>query len=122
MATQNESNEKPRQTEVNREVTANEQPRDRSANMESDDAQIVPFSENDPFRAARIAETARETGELLETISCKAVGFEELDDDQIRRISEDAEERARWRPARQDGFRALLRLGRKSLTRYQRIF
>ena len=92
-----------------------------SIDLESREREIEPFSDADPWRASRISETVGETQSILDKIQAAAIGFEHLNDVELRRIYKDAEERARWRQTRQDGFDALLRLARRTPPRGQRI-
>lgn len=121
METSNKSNAEPRQEGDNTQTVNNERSSDRSSYVAAVDEQIEPFAENDPFRASRITETVREAGELLAKIQVKATGFENLNEREFRIISKDASERATWSKARSDGFTGLLRLGRGTPSRYNRI-
>jgi len=93
----------------------------RTSDMAAQVVDIVPFSENDPFRATRISETVGETASLLSEVQMEATGFQGATTEQLAALSKDAEERASWSQARQDGFVGLLRLGKPTPARSQRI-
>ena len=92
-----------------------------AANMETTAQQPPPFSEFDPFRAARYRALSSETQALCDSVSIGITGIENLNEDQLRTLQEDAEERTRWSEARSDAFSGLLRLGAKVPARGKRI-
>jgi len=93
----------------------------RTSDMAPEVVDIVPFSENDPFRATRISETVGETASLLSEVQMEASGFQGATPEQFAALSRDAAERASWSQTRQDGFIGLLRLGKPTPSRSQRI-
>ena len=121
MASSNESNEKSRNDEVKAEVKDNERVRDRGTDMESKEQQYEHFSDDDPFGAVRITALRSETAELLEPLQIEADGFERATSEQLRNLQQDAVERAKWTKTRQDGFTAILRLGRPTPPRSKRV-
>jgi len=94
---------------------------DRTSDMAPEVVDIVPFSENDPFRATRISETVGQTASLLSEVQMEASGFQGATTEQFAALSRDAEERASWSQTRQDGFVGLLRLGKSTPPRSKRI-
>ena len=114
METQSKSNSQPGPEEAKSNDSQSKTTGVQSTNLEAKDVPIVPFSENDPFRATRIAETNRQTAELCQSLSGEAVGFENADGNTVKALYQDAEERAGWSQARKDGFYGLLRLGVKT--------
>ena len=82
-----------------------------STELETKELSPAPFSEFDPFRTDRYRALNRETQTFLGELGAEAVGIEGLNEDQLRSLQEDAEERERWQPARQDAFRGIIRLG-----------
>eukprot|EP00918_Siedleckia_nematoides_P004062 GHVU01009148.1.p1 GENE.GHVU01009148.1~~GHVU01009148.1.p1 ORF type:complete len:345 (+),score=15.02 GHVU01009148.1:389-1423(+) len=92
-----------------------------TANMETTAQQPPPFSEFDPFRAARYRALSSETKALCDSVSIGITGIENLNEDQLRTLQEDAEERSRWSEARSDAFSGLLRLGATVPPRGKRV-
>lgn len=121
MATQSEIDAQSRKSQANSGTSADaEQPR-RSVDVETHIEQPEPFSEADPFRSARIAETVSETGTFLEAIQASPSGFQDLDESEFRSISRDVAERAKWSEARKDGFIGVLRLALPTPPRSKRV-
>lgn len=85
------------------------------------DERPAPFSDFDPFRTTRIDTLNSQTNEFLQGMGEKSAGLEGFNEDELRSLSSDAEERARWSEARQDAFRSILRLGAKVPARDKRI-
>ena len=97
-------------------------PEDTSGNkLETTEKQPAPFSEFDPFRATRYSTLTSETQDFLSGMGKQASGFENLDEDQLRSLYSDVEERSRWSKARQDAFTGILRLGTATPPRGNRI-
>ena len=121
MAPQNESNQKPRNEETEG-IDQDLRPVDaRSPELESEHVEPEPFSDSDPFRAARTREVVSETSGILAEVQAEPTGFDDVTDKQFAGLYADAIERAKWNPARSDGFRGLLRLGRSVPPRAQRV-
>ena len=121
MASQNESNPESGIGEAEKKNTADESKDSRGVNQTTREQPGAPFSEFDPFRAARIGEVHRQTDTLLQSVHREGVGLENADEELLRRLYEDAEERASWSEARQDAFTAILRLGKPTPRRRDRI-
>lgn len=121
MAPQNEGNKKSGDEDIKEPDSTTGSGDLSEASDSSSDSEIQPFSDNDPFRAARTREVISETARALDPIQAEPVGFENLTDEQKRYISEDALERSEWSQARQDGFTSILRLGRSIPPRSQRV-
>ena len=121
MAPQSKSNEKYRNDEVEKEVENDERIGSGSTDLESKKLEYEHFSDDDPYGPARVTALRSETAELLEPLSLEADGFERATSKQLRNLQQDAMERAKWTKARQDGFTAVLRLGRKTPTRSERV-
>ena len=94
---------------------------DRGVDLAPEKKRPSPFSEFDPFRAVRISDLAGETDSFLATVSKKQTGIEGLDEDKLRSLQADAEERSRWSETRQDAFRGIIRLGAAVPPRDRRI-
>ena len=94
---------------------------DRSIDAQTQQQQPAPFSEFDPFRAARTSAVRSETDRLLEPLQVEQSGFEDTTEAQRRQLYADAEERASWSKARSDAFISLLRLGKPIPSRGNRI-
>ena len=121
MAPQNEMHKESRDEDIESADGNARTVSDKGADLESRNIEPEPFSNDDPFLATRIAETRSQTNALFESLSLKTAGFENATNEQYRRISEDAIERAKWPEAIQDEFEGLLRLGRKIPPRSRRI-
>ena len=79
--------------------------------VETKEQPAPPFSEFDPWRAHRYREVSSETSDFLDSMGLKSVGIESADEDQLRTLSKDAEERQGWSQTRSDAFRGIIRLG-----------
>ena len=89
--------------------------------LETPNQQPAPFSEFDPFRATRTAQVISETQAFLDPLGKTLTGTEGLNEDQLRSLSADAQERAQWSQAGQDAFTSLLRLGSTIPPRGKRV-
>lgn len=121
MESQSKSNEEPRieQAEsVDKDITGSS---GKSVDVESKGLEFEPFTDQDPFRAARTRQAIDEARGFLENVSSEQTGFENLTNIELAGILEDAEERAKWSETRQDGLIGLLRLGRITPPRSRRI-
>lgn len=121
MAPQNEGNEESRNQKVEGSNQQDGSSISASADLESPQQQIEPFTDADPFRAARTRETIGETESILAEVQSKAVGFNDLADFELANLYKDATERAKWEPARQDAFIGILRLGKPVPPRAKRV-
>ena len=92
-----------------------------STKLETTQQSPPPFSEYDPFRASRIDTLDSETKGFLNSLSLSATGIEKCNEDQLRALQEDAQERSRWSQTRQDAFNGILRLGAAIPPRDNRI-
>lgn len=121
MASQNESNQKPGDgdsQENDRDVGPD---RSRSTDVEAKEVEYEHFSNDDPFGPARISALRSETEELLAPLQTEPVGFDGATEAELRDFQEDAVQRSKWSQTRQDGFLGLLRLGRPTPPRSQRV-
>ena len=121
METQSESNPQSRVEKTEQDVKTVTESNDRSTDVEAREQRIEPYSDEDPYRPARIAALRDETQMVCNTVHAEATGFQELNGKQLRDLQSDADERARWPKARQDAFDGILRLGRKTPGRSERI-
>lgn len=121
MASQNESDEKSRTDEVEKRDSKVESRGGASTELETKELEIKPYSNEDPLRASRIDALAGETQNLLDKISVEAVGFDRANSESLSDIHKDAVERSKWRPARQDAFIGILRLGNPVPPRSKRV-
>lgn len=121
MAAQREGNPEHRSQDTPSETLDHERGRDRATDVEAIYVQPEPWSEGDPLRANRIAEARSQTDSFLEEIRATGNGYGDLPPGQYRRLSEDAQERARWTKARSDAFRGILRLGIGTPSRFKRV-
>ena len=121
MAPQDEVHEESRNVEDSKVHRQSGQSDAKSTKLETTEKQPAPFSEFDPFRATRYSTLNSETQDFLSGMGKQASGFENLDENQLRSLYSDAEERARWSQARQDAFTGILRLGTATPPRGKRI-
>ena len=121
MEAQSEGNEELRVKEGKGNAKGDELQSGRGANVETREQPIEPFSNDDPFRTDRINQARSEASALLKHVQAEPVGFQGSNDKQLVRVYKDAEERATWSKARQDGFIGILRLGRPVPRRSERI-
>ena len=121
MASQNESDKESGTTKVKEEGSVNVGEVSGSTNLETEKQQPAPFSEFDPFRTARIGQINSEAAALLEPLQMQSVGLEGATEAELRKLYEDAEERATWNKARSDAFTGILRLGKRVPPRSKRI-
>ena len=121
MASQDEVHSKPRDAKDNEVNKQDGQSDIGTTDVEARELPPAPFSEFDPFRADRYRSLNRETQTFLGELGAEAVGIEGLDENQLRSLQADAEERERWQPARQDAFRGILRLGAAVPSRDKRL-
>ena len=121
MASQDEMHPKPRDAKDNEVNKQDGQSDIGTTDLEARELPPAPFSEFDPFRTDRYRALNRETQTFLGELGAEAVGIEGLDENQLRSLQEDAEERERWQPARQDAFRGILRLGAAVPSRDKRL-
>ena len=94
MASQNESNEKSRNDEIERDVKKAGSTDSGSADLESKQQQIEPFSDDDPHSASRITEIRSETAALLNEVSIEDIGYESVTPEQFRNIQKDVVDRS----------------------------
>ena len=121
MASQDEMHERTRASE-NTESDRSDEPRgSKSVELETTERLAAPFSEFDPFRSSRIDTLHGETKSFLDTMGKQLSGFETTDEDELRSLQRDAEERQKWSQARQDAFRSILRLGATIPSRGKRV-
>ena len=121
MASQDEVHQKPGNAQDNKSDKSDGSSDTRGTELEAKELPPAPFSEFDPFRTDRYRALNRETQTFLGELGAEAVGIEGLNEDQLRSLQEDAEERERWQPARQDAFRGILRLGAAVPSRDKRL-
>ena len=121
MASQNESDKKSGIDEVKTDTERDGSKDSGSVELESKEVEFEPFSDDDPYGAARISSLFSETSQFLDSIQAKPVGFETATQQQLRSFQEDAVQRAKWSQARQDVFIGFLRLGRPIPPRSKRI-
>lgn len=121
MASQNEGNPKHRVDEVEKTDPESGSTDTPSPGVETEELEFKPFSDADPFRAARVGALVDETADLLGEVQVEPVGFGRATDDELASFYEDAVERAKWSKARQDGLLGVLRLGRPVPRRSQRV-
>lgn len=121
MASQNESDEKSRNDDTSA-VHQQTRPTDsRGSDMESERREPEPFAVDDPLSAVRLDTLTGETAGLLSEIQTEPVGFDGADRHELAKLYEDAQERQNWSQARQDGFRAILRLAKPIPPRANRV-
>ena len=121
MESQNEMHQKSGNEEAS---GTNEEVKQKSGgtiNVETVEQRPAPFSEFDPFRSTRISTLNSETQAFLSELGSEVTGFENLDENELRSLQKDAEERARWSQARSDAFSGILRLGVKTPGRGERL-
>ena len=111
MASQNEMHEGTRNAQDKKTDSNNSPGQTTPINVEAEKQPPPPFSEHDPFRSHRYREVTGQTQTFLDSMGLTASGFEDADENQLRTLSKDAEERQRWRPARSDAFIGIVRLG-----------
>lgn len=121
MAPQNEMHAESRTTDVEKSPKSNENSDVIGDDLETKELQFEPFSEQDPFRTTRIAEVVDETHTFLSNIQSEAVGFQELNESQLRALSQDAAQRSLWDKARTDAFTGVLRLAKPIPPRANRV-
>ena len=121
MASSNESNEKLRNDEDTNGVEAPVGQSSQSTDLAAEGPKFEPFDPEDPWRAARTAEVVSNTRKFLQGLQVEPVGFQDATPKQLRRLDEDAYERSTWSEARQNDFAGILRLGRRTPSRSQRI-
>ena len=121
MAPQDESNKKPRDDDSDELHSGARSDDGKSVELESIDREPEPFSDDDPFRAARIGEVVGETSGLLSEVQVQGAGFEGLTNREYADLHKNAAERKRWPEARQDGFISILRLGKPVPPRSKRV-
>ena len=121
MASQNEMHEGTRNEQDKKTDRDNSSGQTNPINVEAEKQPPPPFSEHDPFRAYRYSEVTSETQTFLDSMGLKASGFEDADENQLRTLSKDVEERQRWRQARSDAFRGIVRLGTATPPRGKRL-
>ena len=121
MAAQNESNPKSGDVQSEDKTQHSDNGATRGVSLESANKQPAPFSEFDPFRSQRITETRSETATFLAQFSLQPTGFENANESELLRLSEDAAERAQWSEAQSDAFSGVLRLAIPTPRRSNRI-
>ena len=114
METSNESNQKSGNDKTKDTTQDNTKGSSGSANLAPKNESYEYFSDADPWRTSRIDSTRGETDTLLSNVQRKSAGFRDANPKQLRNIHSDAIERQGWSEARQDGFIAILRLGRRT--------
>ena len=92
-----------------------------SVDMATNDSEIQPFSEHDPFRTARIDTIDSQTRAFLQGLQVEPAGLEAADDDQLKQFYQDVKEREGWSEARTEAFQGVLRLARPVPPRSKRI-
>ena len=121
MESQSESDKKPGTDQVNDSAEKSKDGVSRGVDVAIEGQQFEPFTDADPFRAARTAEAVGETRTFLSEIQIEPAGFSDATPEQQRRVHADAAERASWSQARQDEFLGILRLGRRTPPRSKRV-
>ena len=90
MESQNEMHQGARTPEDKSQTGTNDTTGTSATQLETPQQRPQPFSEFDPFRATRIDEVASETKDLFDSLSLRGNGFENLDENQLRTLREDA--------------------------------
>lgn len=121
MAPQNESDPKPRDEKTKVDDTETSVGSSRSVSVESAKQRIEPFSDDDTQYSARARALVSETAGLLDQVHAQPAGFNGATPEQLANLYKDANERALWNQARQDGFLSILRLGLPTPPRSKRI-
>ena len=111
MASQNEMHQETGVKETGTDNKSDTGKSIKTTNVETKEQQAPPFSEFDPFRTHRISEVSSETETFLGEMGLRPAGLENADENQLRTLSKDAEERQGWSETRSDAFRGVLRLG-----------
>jgi hypothetical protein len=121
MASPNESNQESRDKHPPSSSESTRSNDRRSTDLESAEQHYEPFSNEDPYGASRITALRGETSTLLDEIQAEATHFERTNHKQLQHLHEDAIERSKWSETRQDGFISILRLGKSTPPRANRV-
>ena len=121
MAPQNEGNPESRDEQVTSDNQATATERRRSTDVASSVVEPEPFADDDPYRAARIAQINGETTALLSEVQITPTGLQDSTTKELRGFYKDAESRAAWSETRKDEFAGLLRLCKPVPSRGRRI-
>lgn len=121
MASQSESNPKPRDEETEESSNETGDRNTGGTQLETQNPEPAPFSEFDPFRTSRLAALREQTDALCQTMGIEPVGLEQFNEAELRQLASDAEERSKWSQAKKDAFAAILRLGYPTPPRTRRI-
>ena len=121
MAAPDESNAQLRQETPDRPSGTTVDGRAGVPHHETAQPEHLPFTDEDPHRSVRFATLRSEDAAFLAATGYQATGYDKLSPKLLHRVSENAFRRTTWDQTRQDDFNAILRLGRKTPGRGQRI-
>lgn len=121
MASQNESDQKYRDGEVKESNGENDANTNSGTGVQTQQQQAAPFSEFDPFRSTRIDTLRSEADQLLESLQVRVDGIEDATETELRNLHKNVSEYQGWSQTRKDAFTSVLRLGKPTPTRSNRI-